>query len=139
MSVFKRSRRRNLSQASGATFDAPNGTLLSPLDRVFEEKERRGLDPGYGGGTPMQATVWQVPGGARTGLARRGRLPPYQAPFRPMAKLGHLQIREPRVTLFCQQRRERREVLFAKKVAGFRRSPGRGGTYRRRAESQWRC
>lgn len=50
-----------------------------------------------------------------------------------------LRYKAPARTLVCQQRGVRREVLFAKRVAGFRRSPGRGGGYRRRPESQYGC
>lgn len=42
---------------------------------------------------------------------------------------------------FCIRRKLRRQALFAFKVAGRnrRRSPGRGGSYRRNQSSSWRC
>lgn len=147
MSVFKRSRRRQYERAGGALFDAPNGTLPSAQERVQQALERRGLDWGDGGETPMQGSgVYPSPGarllqpGPRRVMPPRGRVRQFSIPAKRLFRdLEKLRIREPKVVLFCQQRRERREVLFAKRVAGFRRSPGRGGTYRRRAESQWRC
>lgn len=143
MSVFRRSRRRQHKLDGGLLFDGPNGTL--PSDLVQAAKERRGL-AGYGVGDPMQgardvwrpvaAKVYGTPGGARFGLRARGTLPPAKR----VGPWHRLQVRVPEVTLFCQQRRERKEVLFAKGVAGRSGgSPGRRGTYRRRAESQWRC
>lgn len=46
-----------------------------------------------------------------------------------------------RRTRMCVQRKTRKEVLFALRRKGVvnRRSPGRGGTYRRTQSSQWRC
>lgn len=150
MSVFKRSRRRHNAPAGGAWFDAPNGTLPSANERVQHELERRGLGWGDGGETPMQEPQAPMARNRQPEVAYYDLRRTYgrpgsqrQLPF-PAKRLGFsdlkkLRIKEPKVVLFCQQRRERREVLFAKKVAGYRRSPGRGGTYRRRAESQWRC
>lgn len=149
MSVFKRSRRRQFERAGGALFDAPNGTLPSAQERVQQELERRGLGWGDGGETPMQdegaARAWspvayEPPAGRRSGRPQQRSRTIYPPAKRlGFAQLQRLQIREPKVVLFCQQRRERREVLFAKRVAGRKASPGRGGTYRRRPESQWRC
>lgn len=49
-------------------------------------------------------------------------------------------ISTPSRVYFCVKRKQRREVLFARKVAGhFRRSPGRGGSYRRTQSSYYRC
>lgn len=39
----------------------------------------------------------------------------------------------------CRKRAVRQQVLFAKDVAGRRRSPGRGGTYRRTERSNETC
>lgn len=53
-------------------------------------------------------------------------------------KLNRLQAKP--YQLFCVKRKVRRSVLFAKRVAGYkRRSPGSGGGYRRSITSQWRC
>ena len=74
----------------------------------------------------------------RTGLARPsyGVVHPIQAQ---LTALKRLRYRFPATTLICHQRAVRREVLFARRVAGYRRSPGRGGTYHRRPESQYGC
>lgn len=41
---------------------------------------------------------------------------------------------------FCVDRRKRKSVLFAMRIAGkYRRSPGRGGTYKRKFESSFSC
>lgn len=159
MSIYKRARRRQFQRGGGASFDAPNGTLPTAQERVQQAIESAALDGwGYGGEPPMQGPpgVWEAPvapNGPRPG-ARPRRLKDLRwpsprrllpSPAKRLSKrqqykaLSTLQIRAPRATLFCQQRRERKEVLFAKKIAGFKRSPGRGGTYRRRPESQWRC
>lgn len=39
----------------------------------------------------------------------------------------------------CIRRRVRKQVLFASRVAGRKRSPGRGGTYHRKLDSLYRC
>lgn len=137
MSVFKRSRRRQFESPGGSYFADPNGTLPRAQERVQQALERLGLDWGYGGETPMSAVVQDAPG-ARRGL--RGSFAGERFSKRSGYKvLARLQLAVPERVLFCQQRKVRKEVLFAKRVAGRRRSPGRGGTYRRRAESQWRC
>lgn len=46
---------------------------------------------------------------------------------------------DPRTSM-CVRRSQRREVLFARRVAGrVGRSPGRGGGYSRNVHSQWSC
>lgn len=50
-----------------------------------------------------------------------------------------LAVPVPRKVAFCVRRHVRRSVLFATGVAGRRRSPGRGGSYRRTESSAWRC
>lgn len=156
MSIYKRARRRQFQRGGGASFDAPNQRLPSAQERVQQAIESAALDWGYGGEPPMQGpAVWApvAPNGPKAGARPRRltdlRWPSHRQKFPLPAKrlskrqqykaLATLQIRAPRATLFCQQRRERKEVLFAKKIAGFKKSPGRGGSYRRRPESQWRC
>lgn len=56
----------------------------------------------------------------------------------------HYQRREPSLKApreICRRRHERRSVLFSLKIAGFgrKRSPGAGGTYKRKPESLMRC
>lgn len=50
-------------------------------------------------------------------------------------------LRVPSAVWFCLKRKQRRQVLFARRVAGWRRkrSPGRGGSYRRTPNSAYRC
>lgn len=55
--------------------------------------------------------------------------------FKPV--LTGLSVRYPTQMKFCVQRKERREVLFAKRVAG--RRGGSPGPYKRREWSNWRC
>lgn len=52
-----------------------------------------------------------------------------------------LLIRAPERVAFCIRRKMRRRVMFAFRFAGLnrRRSPGRGGSYRRTQSSSWRC
>lgn len=50
-------------------------------------------------------------------------------------------VKHPKQVMFCVRRKLRREALFRRGIAGHRRrrSPGRGGHYRRSFFSQWRC
>lgn len=52
-----------------------------------------------------------------------------------------VRVRVPERERFCVARGVRKQVLFARGVAGRNRrfSPGRGGTYHRNAWSSWRC
>lgn len=62
--------------------------------------------------------------------------------FRPLlVNPWGLLVRLPQRVAFCVRRKIRRQVLFSRKVAGFnrRRSPGRGGGYRRSQSSSWSC
>lgn len=137
MSIFRRSRRRQFERAGGPSEAGPNGTLPRAQERVQQELERRGLGWGDGGRAPISAVVYDPPSQPRRG---RGPLPTKRLAFRyGYAQLQRLRIQAPRAVLFCQQRQVRKEVLFAKRVAGLKRSPGRGGTYRRRQESRWGC
>lgn len=59
---------------------------------------------------------------------------------RSLDALRPLQIRVPMRARFCVQRKQRREVLFAFRRVGYSgSSPGRRNTYRRSANSHWRC
>lgn len=93
--------------------------------------------------------VWRAPqpsmlastvrrGGVR---APRARLPSHLLPLqaqRPWHLFNVVPASSPAVS-FCVRRRVRKEVLFAKHVAGRKRSPGRGGSYNRTAFSSVRC
>jgi len=72
------------------------------------------------------------------------RFPASQVIQRPLLRSAPILPAKPslptRATDFCSRREARREVLFAQRVAGRKgRSPGRGGRYRRTAESYYRC
>lgn len=136
--MSRRSRRREFKSPGGPLNTGPNGTLPRAQERVQQELERRGLDWGHGGRAPIPAAVWDPPGGL---VRRLPRVTPAERLSRRYgyAQLSELRIRAPKATLFCQKRKVRQEVLFAKQVAGRRRSPGRGGTYKRNGNSLWRC
>lgn len=74
---------------------------------------------------------------------RAPRLPATASDFRRINSsrltFNRLSVRVPGRVQFCVQRKQRREVLFAREIAGFRRSPGAGGHYRRNEDSNWRC
>lgn len=69
----------------------------------------------------------------------RQRVTPRPRPL-PVSPWG-LQIRLPGRVFFCVRRKIRREVLFGLGISGHnkRKSPGRGGSYRRTQSSSYRC
>lgn len=80
------------------------------------------------------------------GMPRVERLPLSRSPHlrQPEQKIGHkydpmriLQVQIPQRVKFCVQRKVRRQVLFAQKVAG--RSGGSPGPYRRTENSNYKC
>lgn len=153
MSKFRRVFRRpitrrdsiddNLSGSGGPLILSPSGTLPRPVIR-------RVLDP-YAVPLQAPASTWRVWGAQphaslRSVRGNIGGIPDYF--FRPSIPLlqakgfppPRLTINAPSKVRFCVQRHTRREVLFARKVAGYKhRSPGSGGRYIRRAESSYRC
>lgn len=109
------------------------------------EDPRSKLAWGVWGLAPMRATVADTP---RWRALPRLKVSPPLAPLKARivarkavqaswAEFNRLRA-DPRVA-FCQRRKERREILFAKRIAGRKRSPGRGGTYHRNVMSQWSC
>lgn len=137
------------SKRSGGRFNTlPSGTLPRAQERVQQEIERQGFDltDGAWGDSPTSAVFDadeftqrrfepSVPTERRFGLrARMSRA--FARGFVQLKKLG---FRNPGIVVDCARRKVRREVLFSRRVAGRRRSPGRGGTYRRREVSNWRC
>jgi len=82
---------------------------------------------------PRNVLRFYPSGTPRKRVTERVRPPP----FHPWG----LQIRVPSRVFFCLRRKARRQVLFALGVSGRnkRRSPGRGGSYRRTQSSSWRC
>jgi len=145
---FRRSRRAGFDRRGGPSEAGPNRRLPPAATRLHEAQEAAALPGARGvwGDAPMQEARAYAPPGAqraglranRTGLARPsyGVLTPVQAQ---LSALKQLRYKVPARTLVCHQRAVRREVLFARRVAGYRRSPGQGGSYRRRPESQYGC
>lgn len=138
--AFRRRRREAFKRAGGASESAPNRRLPRAQERVQQAIESASLSvaPGGWGRAPIKAFQSYSPGERRSGIppVRPGSRSPLQAGFKALAKL---QFKAPARTLVCHQRSVRREVLFARRVAGFKRSPGRGGSYHRRPESQYGC
>lgn len=98
--------------------------------------------PGYGAGQPHVSPYVRrrLPGVGATGQARRAFTPPrlLQAQRRiDWHAFQQLRVRVPARVRFCVQRHQRKQVLFALKVAGRRGSAP--GPYRRREEFNWRC
>lgn len=144
---------RRSSRRTGAALLPANGTLPRPTvgpavsypDPALADLEdtRRSLVP-FG-----RAPLTQGPSGVSTPLVRPPRgmrvLVPPSAPAKPtrsrMFPWRTIPVAAPASVRFCIQRKQRKEVLFAKGVAGKnkRRSPGRGGGYRRSAKSNYRC
>lgn len=140
----------NFYQA-GAAIPSANGSPLprrSPITRL--QRSLASGDPfpwsGYGADQPhvvsFSRTRFPVVGptvfaGVRLPIA------PLQAIRRTQARdrvaFNALKVPYPGRVEFCLRRKQRREVLFAKQVAGFRRSPGRGGSYVRSPFSSWSC
>jgi len=122
--------------------------------RSVPRREFTDLSDPYGGvvsrrpsRTPTRLVSYSPRASARRMLAHVQRsLPPPASPvltlFQKAVIARRLMTRatHPIATAkFCVQRKVRKGVLFAMKVAGQRRSPGKGGTYQRRRESAWSC
>jgi hypothetical protein len=107
-----------------ASQDSPRGARVVPLSRLsLRSRVNRWAE----------GSVWGLP-----------RFTPLQAspvflkPSPKRSTLNRLSL-DPRQRV-CLQRSQRREVLFARRIAGRHlRSPGRGGSYRRGLMSQWSC
>lgn len=128
----------------GEAFYPSSGTLPPTQERVHRLQELDSgrsrtlsdLLTGVWGEAPYQPTT--LPRLQSQGFVAPP--PPYRRisrPTKPWRLLQRLQIRVPARVRFCQQRKERREVLFSLRIAG--RAGGSPGPYRRRAESAWRC
>lgn len=142
MTPLRRRARRDFrlfERAGEATEDASNAWALPRAqERVQQAQERFGLSQGAWGRAPISAVTYEP------GLRRTGRRPSLHAErlSRPQQfkALRVLQIKAPERVLFCARRGVRKEVLFAKGVAGRRGgSPGRRGRYFRNQNSAWRC
>lgn len=93
--------------------------------------------PGYGAGQPHDYLVRR-----RRRLPVPVRVPPVPHPFARQRAASWqafrlLKVRVPSRVRFCVQRHQRKQVLFARGVAGRRGSAP--GPYRRTENSQWRC
>lgn len=141
---------------AGETSYLSNGTLprgpevrrlldLDTLSRSFSD-----YSPGYGGRLESPIQVLRrvqarrlLPRGLPSVRVTRPATPPVDLRRidESWRQFRALSVRVPERVAFCVRRRTRREVLFAKRVAGrnTRRSPGRGGTYHRSQESSWSC
>lgn len=65
---------------------------------------------------------------------------PQEIPRQSVDILKSMQMVGQKYRPFCKKRKQRKEVLFALKVAGHKgRSPGRGGGYRRTIDSNYSC
>lgn len=151
MSKFRRIFRRPITRRDSIddTSIRSGGPLILSPSEAAPAGYRRVLDP-YS--VPLKApeSTWRV-WGAQPHISLRsvrgniGGIPDYFfRPSFPLLKAGfpppRLTLRAPSKVRFCVQRHTRREVLFARKVAGYKhRSPGSGGRYNRRAESSYRC
>lgn len=130
---------RQFERAGEATEYASNGTLPRAQERVQKAQERFSLPWGDGGLAPISARVLDAPERARTVTLSRPLAKRLSRPQQFKA-LRVLQIKAPERVLFCARRQVRKEVLFARQVAGRAgRSPGRRGRYFRNQNSQWRC
>lgn len=125
-----------------------NGTLPPALqqDELF-------YSPGYSWPSPIAEDGFGASYGDATPYLRSEGLWPvsrsYGPTFSPLKgglgsrsfeALRPLQVRVPMRARFCVQRKQRREVLFAFRRVGYSgSSPGRRNTYRRTANSHWRC
>lgn len=114
---------------------------LFDLDRIGS-RSFGDFSPGYGGRleSPMQALRRVVRSPVTSAAVRVGRSP-VRPPVSPQARATWWRafnaLKVDRRVPFCVRRLQRKQVLFALKVAG--RRGGSPGPYRRRADSQWSC
>lgn len=136
-------RRHRLEFGSYPVFERPGGPLVvgpksedlpRAQERVQQAIEDDALLGGMGGLPPITGRVWE-PVKARWSSSWR----PSASGLKRYGRLRVLEIRAPVRTLFCVRRKVRREVLFARAIAGRRGLRGRGGSYRRNQNSVWRC
>lgn len=143
--MAKRFSRKAIQFRAGAKSTFANRRLPRAQERV-RRSDIKFYDPLserstfiYGRSGPMLRPRSSVgPSLVRVHYAARPRLVP--KPFSNVLNvLRVVRMAKPKRVLFCVRRKIRREVLFAFKVASKRRSPGRGGSYRRTVESNFRC
>lgn len=137
--------RRTGARISGAsvtsTLPRPFGVMLDEAD----QHDRR--QPGDPPSTPVFLSSARAAEGRRD-VERRDLFRRFSVSFRfrsPVAVKRSrffnipygLEIRVPARVRFCLRRKQRREVLFARRKVGF--SGATKGPYRRTANSMWRC
>lgn len=142
-------RRRSISVPGESQFSDSNRRLPRPVsfvDDVPEDDLRPtgpvlGITPWRSAVLPERPAWGPLPPGRR--VLRRTLRPPVPVQYFPRSLSWQtvprdLFMRVPERVKFCVQRKERREVLFAKKRAGFGGS-ARKRFWRRSASSQYRC
>lgn len=141
-SIRRMARRTGAPLVDGARADAlprPRGDALEQLAHLERLLGRLRSDPVY----PERYSRWGW--GQRQGVRVFSKIAsPYkqgpQAPSKAVSLpslLASIKMRAPARVRFCVQRKSRKEVLFAKGVAGRRgRSPG---PYRRKQSSYYSC
>lgn len=126
-----KSKRRGINLQGGTLSDVPSVFESLPLQNVSESRRFHGVEePAF---RPADAVSRLRDRPIRRWYALAERLP---AP--PVPRVHRFE--DVRQVLECVRRHSRREVLFARQVAGRRgRSPGRRGHYRRNGGSSYGC
>lgn len=129
-------RRSNNNRQGGPQFFGPSGTL--PLTHLLSSPpfDRGALggaldvDPGFGDYVTPRRRKWQArpPQGSK----------PYKGAVSQYSAMNLLQAIAPAKVRYCVQRKQRREVLFARRKAGYAGSAPKR-RYRRTQSSLWRC
>lgn len=120
------------------------GANTAVLPRAASSLQGTPLVGVWGRPAPMQATVQSYRGRVAVPLLKRthGPIAPLQSrlSFPLWVRLQNRSLRAVTPSVgFCFKRSRRREVLFARNIAGHRKSPGKGGSYHRTEYSHWRC
>ena len=141
MSKKSRRREQDYSKRAGETYDFSNPRLPrahESVRRMLRDEERSRVERILELARP-KATVY--PGSPLQRVSRyrfESRTPSHPAkPNRLSLELRRLRISKPHKVAFCVRRKQRREVLFAMRVAG-ERGVGRGRAWRRK-DSQYTC
>lgn len=123
-------------RAGESSIPDSNYPLPRAQERVQQAIEREALSPWGMGHGPIPARTWV--GARRYGQKPSTPLAERISRSQSFAELKQLRVRAPARTLFCAQRRERREVLFAKNRAGYRGS-AKKRSWHRNQNSQYGC
>lgn len=135
--------RRTGARVSGAndvsSLPRPFGVLLDEADPIHRiTYVDRPLPPVYLSPRERAEGLRRLPPASSRRLVRFMWRSPVEVRRTRLFDLPYgLSIRAPLKVRFCLRRKERREVLFAKRKVGYRGSSP--GPYRRTANSQWRC